>query len=236
MCNLGKVHPVHLIGIMVDIIQEAKEDARLEALQNFVKKFAVHIAVTLLTLFAAVGGYSYWQNSQEQASEKAALAFMSTLEGLQTASPQRQKEEVKKLFDLHGYGLLAKFIYGTSILAGKEIQTDELTHDVEALLKDKKIDAAVRDIFVVSLAHNLLNKKIVLTTLDAELNRISRANSFLRSQALEIMALNHMSSGRKDPATKLFTQIVNDANSSRASRERARILIRHLEANSERKR
>ncbi len=213
---------------MVDIIQEAKEDARLEALQNFVKKFATHIVVTLVVIFAAVGGYSYWQNSQEQASEKAALEFMSTLESLQTASPQRQKEDLKKLFDLRGYGLLAKFIYGTSVLSGKEIQTDELTDDVQKLLKDSKIDAAVRDILVVSLAQSLLNKKIVLTTLDAELNRISRANSFLRSQALEIMALNHMTSGRDDEATKLLTQIVNDANSSRTSRERARILIRQI--------
>lgn len=217
---------------MVDIIQEAKDEARLEAIQNFAKTYATQIAGVLIAIFVMVGGYSYWQNSKQQASEKAAVQFMTAMESFQTMSPERRKEEMKKLFDLPGYGLLAKFIYGTSILSGKNIQTDELTKEVDALLADSSIDDAVRDMFVVSLAQNLLSKQITLTKLNAELQRISNANSFLRAQALEILALNDISVGNKSSARAQLSKILNDANASRQSRERARILIRQVDSES----
>jgi len=213
---------------MVDIIQEAKEEARLEAIQNFFKKYATPIAVSLVVVFASVGGYSYWKNSQQKAAAEACKQYMRTLQELQTASPEQREKSLKALFDIKGYGSLAKIVFGITVLTGSDIKADALSQEIDTLLADKSMDEALRELLVVSLAQGMLNKHFTHVKLTEELNRISRTNSFLRAYALEVLALQDMSSGNTTHARELLKQLESDGTSPRQSRERARIVHRQI--------
>ncbi|USO01160.1 MAG: tetratricopeptide repeat protein [Alphaproteobacteria bacterium] len=213
---------------MVDIIQEAKEEARHEAIRHFLKKYATQIALVFVMIFSAVGGYSYWKNAQKTAAAEACKQYMRVLQDLQTASPEERQKSLKSLFDLKGYGALAKIIFGVTVLTEPDIKADTLSQEIDTLLNDKTMDDFLRDLLIVSLAQGMLNKNFTHVKLTEALNRIARANSFLRTYALETLALQDMSSGNTTHAAELLKQIENDATSPRQSRERAHIIQRQI--------
>lgn len=209
---------------MVDIIDEAKEEARLEALQNFVKKHLTIIVVAVvacLALFASISYYADW--SQKQA-EKAAESFVQTLESIGHLKPEEQQKRLAFLFETKGYGDLAKLISAQILLSDKSKIKDAL-----ALLQGGKIDSNLKQFLTISLGYNLLNFDKGLDELAPALEDMVRTSSFLKGFAQEILGLWLIQKKDYVKAHELFEALSKDGVVSEQTRSRADIYKRQLE-------
>lgn len=209
---------------MVDIIEEAKEEARLEAIQNFIQKHAALIAGSVLAFFVIFAGFTYYSNYSQTKAEKSAESFVQTLESLGALSPEEQQKKLAPLFLDKGYGDLAKLIASQIQMGGQQN-----AQSVGNFINDRTIDKNLKQFLIIGLGYGMLNKGIDLEAVVPALEEMVRANSFLKGFAQEILGLWHIHKKEYQKAHALFETLSKDGVVSEQTRSRADIYKRQLE-------
>ena len=96
---------------MSDLIEEIKEDVRVDQLIKFFIKYAKHIIGIALISIIFSAGYAFWQYSKEKQQRITASAFD---EALQASLEEHSREAMELLTALEksasgGYAILAAF-------------------------------------------------------------------------------------------------------------------------------
>lgn len=209
---------------MVDIIEEAKEEARLEAIQQFVKKNLNLILLGGALIIGIFTGVSYYYSYMDKKSEQSAQHFIETLEGLATAQPEQQIQKLSALFNARGYSDLAKLL-SSQILSADGGNLEEL----KKLIHDKSIDKNLRQFLIIGTGYTFLNKNISFQNLEPALQDIIKSNGFLKGFAQEILGLWNVQQKNLKEAHAIFTNLSKDALVSEQTRSRADIFRRQIE-------
>lgn len=214
---------------MDDIIREAQEEARLEAIQNFLKKHGKWVIMGLIAILALSGGYSYWRSQQAFKAEKTPESFISTLENLQSMDSKTQQKKLADIFHTNGYGDLAKLV-SAQLLANASRELDEATlQKIATFVNDKKMDKNLHQFMIIALSHSFLGREMKIDVLRPKIDEIIKTNGFFRGFALEALAFSHLQNKNYPEAHALFAQLEKDGLVSEITRSRAGTFRRQLE-------
>lgn len=137
-----------------DILEQAKEDHRVEQVMNFLKKYANHLISGVIGFFVLVGVIIYIQHHRESALEKSAELYEAAWDAAQSAQAGKASDLLDQV-EKEGtasYPWIARFkkagLYTTSAADRVAIY--------EALSTDSSVDVIYRELAVILGASNAL--------------------------------------------------------------------------------
>ena len=215
---------------MSDIIEEIKEDVRLEQTLSFLKTYGNLLIVLILTTVIGISGYAFWQSYQDKQQLQRSALFFQALK----ASQNQQSLEAQNLFTLlekdkrDGYRILAAFrraqLDSTPLEDRKAIYID--------ISQDKSIEATLRELAVVLWGYESLESE-TSQFLQSKLQPLIENNSSWASSAQELTALAEIRDGQYKKAAKRFGDLIKDENTSEKIRARAVAFYEHFGLNSD---
>lgn len=210
---------------MSDIIEEAKEDYRIEQILNFVKKYANWLIGGVLSLFIGTAGYLYWQHHQEQKMLKNAEEFEAALVLL---SQKKESEAAKALKELEasgteGFALVSAF-KGTR---QEGISPEEKAQRYYEIAQTKNFEQKYRDLALIQWAYQVLDDRDGPTLLK-EIEPLLNVNNPWAPFAREISALVHIRLGEFEKASSFLKPLIEDERAPLALRQRAVAYIQQM--------
>ena len=214
---------------MSDLIEEIKEDATVEQLLNFLKKYKKHLLIFFLSIVCAGSGYGIWSYFHEKNRHAMASKFEKALEHIekdQTIEAVRLLDELHQKDPKEGYGLLAAF----RALAVLKEGSPEQTALYKKIINHPQIESKFRELAVILWGYESLETLSAndLSFLGKELEKIEKGRGPWVKSAQELLALIDIQRGAIQSAIKRLGNLVQDENAPSALRQRAFAFIEHF--------
>ncbi|WP_112663618.1 tetratricopeptide repeat protein [Microvirga flavescens] len=204
-----------------EFIREVDEEFRRDQVAQIWKRYnGVIIGIAVLVV-AAVGGWRYWEHSQEQRAQAAAERYE---EALKLGREDKAKESESTFEALikegeGGYALLARFRLASEL--GKQ-NPENGAGAYDALANDAKIPALWQDLARLRSAWLRIDTAEPAKIRPA-LERIAAPSNAWRHSARELLGLSGLKAGDMDYAGRWFDQIAADRETPQALRQRLEI-------------
>jgi hypothetical protein len=206
---------------MDEFIREVDEDYRRERVLEIWRRYSGLIVAVAILVIAGVGGWRYWQHSQQQQAEAAATRFD---DAVRLSRDGKSDESEKTLAAMipdspAGFRLLARFRLAAE--TGKQ-NPDEGAKAYDALAADSAVDGTMQDLA------RLRGAMIRLDLPDQgsaarDLERLSAPTNPWRHTARELLGLAALKRGDYDAAGRAFDQIAADRDTPSGLRSRLEI-------------
>jgi hypothetical protein len=201
-----------------EFIREVDEEFRRDQVAQIWKRYnGVIIGIAVLVV-ALVGGWRYWEHSQEMRAQAAAERYEDALK-LDRDNKAKESEAAFEALIKEGeggYALLARFRLAAEL--GKQ-NPENGASAYDALAKDAKVPALWQDLA------RLRSAWLQIDTADPakirpELERIATPSNAWRHSARELLGLSGLKAGDMDYAGRWFDQIAADRETPQALRQR----------------
>ncbi len=213
---------------MSDVFREVEEDLRQEQLKRLAKRYGPYVAIVIVLVIAVVGGYSIYQNWQQDAREEAGATFASALaearEGDATAALVALDEEAGS--GAGGFRILAAF-------AAAEIRSENedpqgAIEGWRALAKDGSAGQPLQDVARLLAVMHAMNDGEPLPALEGELSPLADSDRPLSYLARELTALIVLEQGDEARAKEILSALGEDPESPIGLRGRVNQLLDSL--------
>ena len=200
--------------------REVEENYRREQLENFGKKYGIWIAAALILVLAAIGGWLYWQNrQQEQAalqSEELSRIYADIAAGQMETVPQR----LEQLEDSDNEVVRASALLTQAAVALEANERDAAIASYRELAEDNGMAQVYRDVATLrltTLEFDTLQPEQII----ARLQPLAQPGQPWFGSAGELTAFAHMRQGQNEQAGRLFAAIAADRQVPESIRSRA---------------
>lgn len=204
------------------LMDEIKEDVRVEQIVTFVKTYANQLICGVLALFLGTGGYIYWAHK----SHETALSLAQTYARSVDLIAKKTIPEAVELLDVLskdqtvGYGVLAAF----QKAAMADISLSDRVDALVSLEKNTKADSKFRELAAILRSYMTFDT-LSYKTAKESLEPISAGTSPFRASAREILAWLLIKDGRIDESRALLKNLAEDAMAPASLRGRAFLLL-----------
>ncbi|MBL9029170.1 MAG: tetratricopeptide repeat protein [Caedimonas sp.] len=210
---------------MSDLIEEIKEDVRLDQLIKFFRKYANHIIGVALVGIIFSAGYAFWQHSKEKQQRVTASAFD---EALQLSLEGHSREAMELLTTLEknasgGYAILAVF---RRAMLGSTSSEDKIKL-YRDIMENSGIEPKFRELATVLWGYEGIDSEDV-TQLQQKLEPVAQSRSPWMNSAQELLALLDIRKGEIKAAAQRLHNLSNDENVISGVRTRAFALLEQL--------
>ncbi|MEM1400571.1 MAG: tetratricopeptide repeat protein [Pseudomonadota bacterium] len=211
---------------MADVFREVEESLREDRALAMAKRYGPIVAVVVVLVLAAVGGWTYWQSSSQAQAEQRTAALAEAIEQIgQDPASARQALAAVSEGQSDGPAMLARF-YEAQILINEE-NAAAAAEIYDGLAADTSVDEVWRDLAAIRAAILLVG-----TADPAEMR--GRLGPFIaetspwRFTANELMALVALRDGNQDEAIGLLERLRDDVSAPLTLQERSRQLLDSL--------
>lgn len=204
------------------LIDEIKEDVRLEQVLTFFKRYANWVIGGILGLFLGVGAYVYWTSYAEKQHLTRAKAYEDALAMLAT----QNKAAGEKMLDAlaadptSGYGILATFKKAYLPHTTPSARVDILT----AVEKNTKIDLKFRQLATLMRLYETFDS-LDSGAIATALGHVVDQEGPFRLHGQEMLAWSFLKVGDMDRAKPILTSIVKNQSAAPSLRARAMLLL-----------
>lgn len=211
---------------MHELIEEIKEDVRLDKLINFWKKYSNFILLGIVAIILFTIGSVFWEYQANKKNQKAASLYEEALRLTDNAQIGKAKEILNSLKDVHdGYKILADF---------KKTQLANITPAERSkiyleIASDKTIEAKFRDLSIILWGYEGLEIQEP-DTLKKHLEPIAQGESVWKDSALELLGLLAIRQNDLKKATQILKQLQADKNTLVSIKNRAIIYLEQMGA------
>jgi hypothetical protein len=200
--------------------REVDENLRRDQMRDFAKKYGTLLVVAIALFLAAVGGWLYWQNRQQQQtaeqSEELMRVFTDIGAGRNETVPQRLEPLESAKNDL---------VRATALLTGAAVALEKNDRDTarakyRAIADDGSMPETYRHLALVrvtALEFDSMRPEDVVTRLQP----LAQAGNPWFGSAGEMTAMAYLKQGRKEEAGRLFAAIAADQQVPESIRSRA---------------
>ena len=203
---------------MGDFIREVDEEYRRDRIMEIWKRYSGVIVGLIILVVAAVGGWRYWQHTERQRAEAAAVRYE---DGLRLAREGKSEEAERALAALakdapQGYQMLSRFRLAAEL--GRQ-NAEDGAKAYDALAGEARVEPVMQDLARLRAA------MLRLDTADAapvqpSLERLAAPTNVWRHTARELLGLSAMKRGDHDAAGRWFDQIAADRDTPQGLRGR----------------
>ena len=206
---------------MSEFISEVDEEYRRERILAIWRRYSGVIVAVAILVIAGIGGWRYWEHSQEQQAQAAASRFQDAVKLAQDGKSDESERALEALSQSApgGYRLLARFR-----LAAETGKTGALdgAKAFDALAGDGAIPATLQDLARLRAALLRLDTPEVQAGEQA-LERLASPTNPWRHTAREILGLSAMKRGDYEAAGRWFDQVAADRDAPQGLRARLEI-------------
>ncbi len=211
---------------MNELIDEIKEDVRLDQLINFWKKYSNFIIGGLLAIIIATIGHVVWGHLKHQKNQKYAATYEQALRTADKGEFDKVKEILNSFPNEHdGYKVLASFkkshLQNTS-------QEERFKIYLE-IAENKKIEAKFRELSIILLGYEGLETQDP-DTLVKHLELIAKGESVWRDSAMELLGLLAIRQNDLKKASTLLKNLHTDKQALASIRSRAMVYLEQIGA------
>lgn len=205
-------------------IREVNEELRQDQAKALWARYGslfIGAAVAIVALTAAWVGYTYWVQTQANASGDRFSA------ALDLAGEGQNEDALAALeaLEADGYGaypVLARLRAATVSAETGDLET--AVSEFDAVAADNSVPDAIRDMARLRAGYLLVDSGSY-ADVAARVEVLTADSSDLRHAAREALALSAWREGRSADALSLFEQIVGDEAAPRNTRQRAEIMV-----------
>jgi hypothetical protein len=202
-------------------IREVEEEYRRDRIAQFWRRYSTLIVAALLLLLIGIGGWRYWQHSQAQTAQAAAVRFYEASE----LAEQGKHDEARAAFESlaadapGGYALLTRFRLAAE-LGRTDAEGGATAYD--ALAADDKINPVWQDLARLR-ASMLRFDNADPAKIRPDLERLAGPEQVWRHTARELLGLSGLKAGDYEFASQWFDRIAADRETPAGLRQRLEI-------------
>lgn len=207
------------------LMREVDDAVRSDEALNAWRRYGVPALAGAVLGLAAFGGWLYWQNRQQTASEEQSEALVQALDELQGGNLEQADTELAALGDGEGNsaGVRATANMVRAAIALDQGRTDDAVGFYERVVNDAAAPQTLRDaslVRLVSASYDTMDKQQVIDRLQP---LATPGNAWFASAA-ELVAHAYLDQNKPDQAGPLLVQIAKDEDAPETLRARARQL------------
>ncbi|AWM86930.1 tetratricopeptide repeat protein [Microvirga sp. 17 mud 1-3] len=201
-----------------EFIREVDEEYRRDQMAQIWQRYNGLIIGAAILVVAGVGGWRYWEHSQETRAQAAAVRYE---DALKLSRDDKGKDAEAALESLAkesdgGYGLLARFRLAAEM--GRQ-NPENGASAYDALAKDGSLSTLWQDLARLRAAWLRLDSADP-AKIRPDLERIAVPENPWRHSARELLGLSGLKAGDMDYAGKWFDQIAADRETPSALKQR----------------
>jgi hypothetical protein len=202
-----------------EFIREVDEEYRRDRLAQIWQRYSGLIVGLAILLVVGVGGWRYWEYSQELKAQAAAARYQEAIQ--LAAEPAKSDEAEKALEGLAkdapgGYGLLTRFRLAAELGKG---DPEDGAKAFDALAADNGVEARWRDLAKLRAAMLRMDGADP-AAIRQSLEPLAAPSNPWRHSARELLGLSGLKTGDMDYAGRWFDQIAADRDTPASLRQR----------------
>lgn len=201
-------------------VREVDEEVRREAMTDTVRRYGLAIALGVLALLVAVGGFLWWQHDRAAGREALAERYVTTLNDLEARQSIDVAERMKPLLDSSdaGYSATARLL-----LAGQAIKKNDPKAAIAAygeVAGDEGVPEPFRQLALIRQTA-LEYETLPPAEVERRLAPIARPGQPYFGSAGELIAHARIKAGNTKGAGELLARIAGDSTVPPTIRSRA---------------
>lgn len=201
-------------------LREVDENLRRDQARDFAKRYGKWLIAAVVLFLAAVGGYLYWQNRQQ---EKAAAQSEELVSIYNDIGAGRKDNAVRRLKPLEDSG--NSLVRALTMLTEAAIALDANDRDAalkkyQAIAGDGSLPQPYRDLALIrstALQFDDIKPEEVISRMEP----LAKPGQPWFGTAAEMTAMAYLKQGNKDSAAKLFAAIAADKKAPQSLRSRS---------------
>ena len=200
--------------------REVDEELRKEQLTSTWRRYGVLIVAAVLLFLAAVGGYLYWQNRQEQRAGENGELLTAAFEDVQAKKTKEAADKLDRLAANGGDGYRAAAILTKADLAIEQGNEAAALAAFKAAAGDGKLPEAFRDVALIrqtALEYDRLQPAAVIE----RLGKMAVTGNPWFGSAGEMVAIAHLRQQRPQQAAAIFAAMAKEEGLPESIRSRA---------------
>ncbi|MGO4570980.1 tetratricopeptide repeat protein [Microvirga sp. 2TAF3] len=201
-----------------EFIREVDEEYRRDQVAQIWKRYNGVIIGAVILVVAAVGGWRYWEYSQETRSQADAIRYEDALK-LSREEKSKESEAALEVLAKEGdssYGLLARFRLAAEL--GRQ-NSENGASAYDALAKDGNLSALWQDLARLRAAWLRIDADDP-AKIRPDLEKLAVPANPWRHSARELLGLSGLKAGDMDYAGRWFDQIAADRDTPPALKQR----------------
>lgn len=211
---------------MNELIDEIKEDVRIDQLIKFWKKYANFIIAGLLLIILITAGSVFWEHFKSQKDLKYAALYEEALQAIDAKQPEKARKILDTLKDGHdGYKIIS--IFKKAHLSNTN--QEERFNIYLDLAENKNIESKFRELALILWGYEGF-ESLDPGTLTKHLDPIANGTSVWRESAIELLGLLAIRQNNLKKAAALFKILLEDKNASPSIKSRAMAYLEQIGA------
>lgn len=200
--------------------QEVEENLRRDRMTDFFKSYGKWVAVAVVLFLAAVGGWIFWEERQNQVSSDQSEKLHALLTDISTGKTQMVPQRVAELEKSHSDVVRASATLTDAAVALEKNNRSAAIAKYREILNDKGLAEPFRDVATIrltALEFDTIKPEEVI----ARLQPLAKAGNPWFGSAGEMTALALMKQNKNAEAGRLFAAIAADQQVPNSIRSRA---------------
>ena len=201
-------------------VQEVEENLRRDRMTDFFKSYGKWVAVAVVLFLAAVGGWIFWEERQNQVSSDQSEKLHALLTDISTGKTQTVPQRVAELEKSHSDVVRASATLTDAAVALEKNNRSAAIAKYREILNDKGLAEPFRDVATIrltALEFDTIKPEEVI----ARLQPLAKAGNPWFGSAGEMTALALMKQNKNAEAGRLFAAIAADSQVPSSIRSRA---------------
>ncbi|MFM5922898.1 MAG: tetratricopeptide repeat protein [Novosphingobium sp.] len=204
-------------------LREVDEALREEEMVNSFKRFAKPVGGVIAAGLLALGGYLWWEHSQNAAAGELSARAALAVERLEAGEVDAANTDFAALAKEDNDAIRAMALMQMATIAAKQGKNDAAAKQFAAIAADAKLPQPYRDLATVrevSLKFDAMKPEDVI----ARLKPLAVPGNAFFGSAGELLGMAYLDQGKPDLAGALFAQIGQDKKVPASLRARMRQL------------
>jgi hypothetical protein len=200
--------------------REVDEELRKEQLTSTWKRYGTLIVVAIVLFLAAVGGYLYWQNRQEQRAGENGELLTAAFDDIQAKKTKEATEKLDRLAAGGGEGYRAAAMLTKADLAIEQGNEAAALAAFKAVADDGKLPEPFREAALIRQTA-LEYDRLPPATVIGRLGKIAVTGNPWFGSAGEMVAIAHLRQQKPQQAAGIFAAMAKEEGLPESIRSRA---------------
>jgi hypothetical protein len=200
--------------------REVDEELRKEQLTGTWKRYGIMIVAAILLFLAAVGGYLYWQNRQEQRAGEHGELLTAAFDDIQAKKTKEGSEKLNRLAADGGEGYRAAAMLTKADVAVEQGDEAAALAAFKAAAGDAKLPETYREVALIRQTA-LEYDRLPPTAVIERLGKMAVTGNPWFGSAGEMVAIAHLRQQRPQQAAAIFAAMAKEEGLPESIRSRA---------------
>ena len=200
--------------------REVDEELRRDQVRGWWSRFGKFVILGVVLLLAAIGGYIWWQNQQEQKAGERGETLIAAFEDVSSGNKAAAQEKLDRLAEADSPGYRAAALITKADLAIEANDLDAAAKLFQQIADDEDFAAPYRELATVRMTALQFDKLPPQAVVD-RLKSLAVPESAWFGSAGEMVAISYLKLDKPQDAARIFAQLAKDRKVPQSIQARA---------------